>query len=120
MKNSMKNDFKKYNVGDVYLLKDGSYIMIVGRSEGLSNACDCKVGHLYRKGEQFKKDGTYLMILEDPISQCKIAMDISKTVKYSFEELNRLETHYFGSVSDEKHTEYKKLVKDWMKENDWD
>lgn len=122
----MKNDLTPVGTGDVLILVSGEivYVMDVDplnkiNQDDRNRNCNCRFGHIYKKGEEFKKKGMDIGIIEDGRHNQTIAIDVSKSKNFTLAELCPLIAINLGKVTAEKITMFKKMSSDYFDRMDW-
>lgn len=117
----MRNELTPVSVGDVIVLKSGEilYVMDVDplnkiNQDDRNRNCNCRLGHIYKKGEEFKKKNIYTGLIEDARNNQVIAIDMSKSKNLSLAELCPLIAANLGNVTKEKITNFAKLSADFF------
>lgn len=121
----MKTNLDRYNEYQMFLLKNGSFILItdvdpankINNNEN-SRRCYCKVGKLHKKNDQFNKNGC-ILVIENAPDDVAVSIDISKNVIYSISELRNKEARYMGKLSQEKIAELQRIISDYTKTQNW-
>ena len=116
----MKNELTPVSTGDVIILKSGEimYVMDIDplnkiNQDDRNRNCNCRPGHIYKKGEEFKKKGIYIGIIEDARNNQVIAIDMSKSKNYTLSELIPMIAANLGRVTQDKITTFKKISADY-------
>lgn len=117
----MKNELTPVASGDVIILASGEimYVMDVDplnrmNQDDRNRNCNLRVGHIYKKGEQFKKSGMFIGLIEDARHNQVIAIDVSKTKNMTLAELSPLIAANLGRVTQEKMIAFSKLSADYF------
>lgn len=116
----MRNDLNVITDGQLLLLKSGVFVYVMDvdpisklKSDDRSRNCSCRIGHIYKKDEQLKKNGQYIGIIEDGRNNQIISIDMSKIKNYTIAELVNSVAMCFGRLSDDKAKAFKKLASDY-------
>lgn len=111
----MKQNLDRYEAYQVYLLKNGSYIMIsdVDPITKLKNSdkdryVDCKVGHKYTKNEALKNPS--IVAIEDASNNIVIAIDVLSNIRCTITELRATEAIYLGKLTNDKQKDYSRIL----------
>lgn len=118
---------ERYEANQIFLLKDGTYILITEvqpASQSAKTAIEQfnnrrlsgKLGKRYKKGEQFKKE--HIMVVEAPNESATITIDASKTANMTFTELRSKEAYYIGKISGNKAEEFKRVLSEYARSLD--
>lgn len=122
----MRNELTPVSAGDVVILKSGEILYIFDvdpynklNQDDRNRNCNCRLGHIYKKGEQFKKNGMYVGIIEDARHQQTLAIDMSKTKNLTLAELYPMIATNLGKVTDDKITTFRKMSSDFFENSGW-
>ena len=114
----MLKDLCRYNEKQIYLLKDGSFVLITGvdpitkfKKDEKSRICYCRVGHSHNKGDEFKD---CVMVVEDEPTGTVISFDFNKIANLTVKELRDKEAYYLGTLSETKLKDYERTFSDWQ------
>lgn len=122
----MRTDFNKFQENQVLLLKDGTFVMITGvdpatkiNNSEKTRRCYCKLGHKYKKNEQFKEKGKFICVFENEPEGQIISIDCSQMKTYTIEELRKLVAIEIGIVTEEKMKDFNRISAEFSKTQDW-
>lgn len=121
----MKNDLNPFIPGQLILLKDSTfaYVMTVepetrykGDNERI---CSCRMGRVYKKGDEIKKGATDIGIIEDERDDIMIVIDMSKIKNFTLSELSRVTARSYGQLTEQKMRNFAKIAGDMYDRNGW-
>lgn len=122
----MKTNLDRYSEYQMFLLKNGSFILIIDvdpvnkiNNNENSRRCYCKIGKLHKKNDQFNKNGDNILVVEDAPDDLVVSIDVSKNATYSISELRTKEARYMGKLTKEKITELQRILSDYAKNQNW-
>ena len=118
----MKNELTPFVAGQIIVLKNGTLLYVVDVAppgDDRSRNCSCRLAHIYKKDEQFKKGGVDIGIVEDGRNNQIIAIDMSKMVNYTVAQLLSLTAISLGKLSDDKMRTFQKIANDVYERNGW-
>lgn len=110
-------DIERYQENQLYLLKNGTYVMITDvdpptpiSHDNTSRRCTIRTGKTKKKGDEFKLDSP--LVIEDISSNISIIFDMSSSRIVTIDELKSKEAYYIGTLSNKKNEEKAKLLHD--------
>lgn len=121
----MKNDLNPFVPGQLLLLKTGEFVYIMDVDPETryknddSRNCNCRMGHIYKKDEEFKKKSTDFGLIEDERNNQMIAIDMAKIRNFKLSELMKLTATSFGRLSEQKMSNFAKIAGDMYERNGW-
>lgn len=122
----MKNELTPVHVGDVLVLTSGEivYVMDVDplnklKQDDRNRNCNCRFGHIYKKGEETKKDWLFSGLVEDARHNQVIVINVSKMKNFTLAELYPMIATNLGTVPHDKMAMFKKLSNDYFDMRDY-
>lgn len=116
----MKNELTPVHAGDILVLKSGEMLYVASvdplnkmKQDDSLRTCNCRKGHIYKKGEQFKADKMYVGVVEDGRNHQVIAIDMSRSVNVALSTLCSLMAVNLGTVPEDKIKSFQKMSSDF-------
>lgn len=111
----MKTEINKYSKGQVYLLKNGQFIIVnsideltkMNTSEKSRNVY-YSIGRLHKKGDEFKSDMAF--VIENEPLNTVLTFDINNSKSISIDSMRKLEASFIGTITDDVAKRYFKKV----------
>lgn len=117
----MKNELTLVHTGDVLVMKSGEILYVTDidpinqfKQDDKDRNVSCRIGHIYKKGEQTKKSGLYVGIIEDRRHDQVIAIDMSKGKSLPLSQLDSLLAANLGTLDKDKMKSFSKLLNDYF------
>lgn len=113
----MRMDFNKFAENQVFLMKDGTYIIITDVSP--NGRVEYKQGVKYTKKNLFANNSEHKIVFEDAIDNISIMIDCSKSKNGTTEELYKNVAMLVGTINKDALSRYNKVVADYVRSQGW-